>query len=58
MPIEMVAELLNHSNIQVTRRYSKIGSPGIAAWRKRVAVETLLPKPFDVAEYPRNRRDA
>jgi integrase/recombinase XerC len=57
MPIEMVAELLNHSNIQITRRYTKIGVDGIAAWRRRMQPETLLPPaPFDVAEYGRNVR--
>jgi hypothetical protein len=57
MPIEMVAELLNHSNIQITRRYTKIGVDGIAAWRRRMQPEALLPSaPFDVAEYGRNVR--
>lgn len=55
MPIEMVAELLNHSNIQITRRYAKIGADGVAAWRRRVRPASLLPTaPFDVGAYGRN----
>jgi hypothetical protein len=54
MPIELVAELLNHTSIQVTRRYAKLGTDAVAAWRRRRhEVLSLLPKPFDLAAYPR-----
>jgi site-specific recombinase XerD len=53
MPIEMVAELLNHSNIQITRRYAKIGTSGVAAWRRRVRPAGLLPLPLDLSHYGR-----
>lgn len=53
LPIEIVAELLNHSNIRVTRRYARLGAPAITAWRKRLRPEGLLPKPLDLGVFPR-----
>lgn len=40
VPVHIVSRLLNHSNLNVTMRYAKVGGDELAEWRKQKAAAT------------------
>lgn len=43
MPLEMVSDLANHSNVTVTMRYAKGGGGRVAEWRQNQSSPTRVP---------------
>ena len=52
LPELMVANLLNHSKLDVTRRYAKVGGEELAAWRRQQGGQQ--PKRLRAADYNRH----